>query len=340
MIRSDLRAPTMPTSPPIPVILGETASGKTALAIALAEAWPQGGECVSADSMQIYRGMEIGTGTPTPAERRGVPHHLLGIADPHAEPITVAQWLGRAEAAIGEIEARGRLPIVVGGTHLYVQALRQGLVEAAPPDADLRARLEAIDTSLLRRELEAVDPVAAARIHPADRRRTLRAVEVFRLGGVPLSALQCHWDRAPTGLGARLRLVSLERPVELVNRRINRRVLGMLESGWLEEVRALLAVGPLHRQAAEAVGYRELATVLRGASSLADATEAIKIRTRRYAKQQRTWLRRLRAAPGAIRLAPEGRDPCELVGELLQQLAAPPAEGIAGVEPPPPPPAG
>lgn len=324
------RRPLDPPAPPGPVLLvvGTTASGKSDLATALAETLPRGGECVSADSMQIYRGLDLGTAKPTPADRLRVPHHLLDLADPHDlhSDFTVADWVAAARGAIAEIDRRGRVPIVVGGTHLYLQALLQGLFEGPQIDPSLRRSLEAVPLASLREELLRCDPDAAARIHPADRRRTIRAVEVHRQTGVPLSAWQTQWASEGTEVAARAIVISIERPTAIANSRINRRVRAMLEAGWLEEVEGLLARGPLHRQAAEAVGYRELGEVLGGRRSLADAAEAIKIRTRRYAKQQRTWLKRFQARPGTIRIeagerpGTGGDDP--LLGEVRTRLEA------------------
>ncbi|MBL9149159.1 MAG: tRNA (adenosine(37)-N6)-dimethylallyltransferase MiaA [Phycisphaerae bacterium] len=282
------------TSPaPILVIVGPTAGGKSALAMELARTLP--GECISADSMQIYRGMDIGTAKPTAAERSEIPHHLIDLVEPDDDGFTVDAWLERATATIDEIRRRGRTPIVVGGTNLYVRALLEGLFEGPEPDPALRAALEALPLTALREELCRVDPPSAARIHPNDLRRTVRALEVFRQTGTPLSTLQTQWS-ADVRQNARQDaiVVGLEWPVESINRRINARVKDMMAAGFLDEVRGLAARG-LGRQAREAVGYGELLEHLAGRVSLEDAVEAIKIRTRRYAKQQRTWLRRFRA---------------------------------------------
>ncbi len=321
--------PTAPAAPgPVILVVGTTASGKSELAMAIAEALPRGGECLSADSMQIYRGLDLGTAKPTAADRQRVPHHLLDLADPHEleRDFTVADWIAAAREAIAEIDRLGRVPIVVGGTHLYLQALLQGLFEGPAIDPGLRRSLEEMPLATLREELVRCDPEAAARIHPADRRRAVRAVEVHRQTGVPLSAWQTQWASQGTEVAARAIVISIERPTAIANGRINRRVRAMLEAGWLEEVEGLLARGPLHRQAAEAVGYRELGEVLAGRRNLADAAEAIKIRTRRYAKQQRTWLKRFMARPGTIRLeagerpVTGGDDP--LLEEVRDRLAA------------------
>ncbi len=307
---------------PILLVLGTTASGKSALSTLLAERWPSGGEIVSADSMQVWKGLDIGTAKPTREDQARVPHHLIDLVDPHdlESRFNVAEWLAAAESTIAAIDARHRLPIVVGGTHLYVQALLAGLFEGPSADAATRRELEDAPTEALRAELERVDPDAASRIHLADRRRTLRAVEVFRATGRPISQWQAQWDSDGTALSRRIRVVAIDRPVEFANARINRRTRAMLEAGWLGEVERLVRAGPLHRQAAEAVGYRQLAEVLAGRMSLPDATEEIKIRTRRYAKQQRTWMKRFRARPGSIVLHAGEADPTNLLDETLARL--------------------
>lgn len=311
---------------PILLVLGTTGGGKSELALALAEAWPTGGEIVSADSMQVWRGLDIGTAKPSREEQSRVPHHLLDLVDPHdlAARFNVAEWLAAATDAIAAIESRGRLPIVVGGTHLYVQALLAGLFEGPAAEASLRQALEATETTALREELERVDPESAARIHVADRRRTLRAVEVFRATGRPISQWQAQWDSAGTELARRVRIVAIDRPVEAANARINRRVKAMLEAGWLEEVRRLVEAGPLHRQPAEAVGYRQLAEVIAGRRRLEDAAEEIKIRTRRYAKQQRTWMKRFRARAGSVMLEAGSGPTHGFAPEVVERLRSSP----------------
>ncbi len=311
---------------PILLVLGTTGSGKSELALALAESVRQGGEIVSADSMQVWKGLDIGTAKPSREERARIPHHLLDLVDPHdlETRFNVAEWIAAATATVSEIEGRGRVPIVVGGTHLYVQSLLAGLFEGPAAEPSLRAELEATDTAALREELEQIDPEAASRIHLADRRRTLRAVEVFRSTGRPISQWQAQWASEGTELSQRVRIVAIDRPVEAANARINRRVKSMLEAGWLDEVRRLVEAGPLHRQPAEAVGYRQLAEVLAGRMRLVDAAEEIKIRTRRYAKQQRTWMKRFRARPGSVTLE-AGSDPAAgLVAGVLDRLESRP----------------
>ncbi len=284
-----------------PLIVGPTAGGKTALAVEVALAFEAltgvRGEVVSADSMQIYRGLDIGSAKPTPAERRGVPHHLIDIADP-TDAFSVHQWLSMAEAAIDEIRSRSAAPVVAGGTHLYIKALLDGLFEGPGADEALRTQLAAIPAAERRAELERVDPDAAARIHPNDERRTIRALEVYRLTGTPISEHQRQWDQG------RQRddrvLIGLEWPADALSRRINARVRQMVEQGLIEEARTLWEAGRLGPQAREALGYKQLIEHFEGRNGLGDAIEAIKIETRRFAKNQRTWLRRLKAVPGSV----------------------------------------
>jgi len=280
-----------------PVIMGATASGKTALAVAVARALIDSGtpsEVISADSVQIYRGMDIGSAKPDETEKQGVPHRLIDVCDPR-ERFTVKDWLDAAEDAVREIRAGGGVPIVAGGTHLYMKAFLEGLFEGPEPDAALRAELSARPLAELRSELERVDAAAAERIHPADQRRTVRALEVYRLTGKPISAHQRQWDRGRRDDAVVVRL-AWETPE--LNRRINARVKRMMEQGFLDEVRGLVEADAMGEQAREALGYKQLATHLRGGCSLDEAVERIKIDTRRFAKNQRTWLRRLGADPG------------------------------------------
>lgn len=284
-----------------PVIIGPTAGGKTALGVAVACALEAAGrgpaEVVSADSMQVYRGMDIGSAKPTAEERGGVPHHAIDIVDPD-RPFTVADWLARADEAIADIRARGGTPVVVGGTHLYIKALLEGLFEGPPADPGLRERLHAMAPVELRAELLRVDPDAAARIHPNDLRRTVRALEVHATTGRPISAQQGQWDagrRRPDAL-----LVAIRWPVSEINRRINKRVRRMMDEGLLAEVRSLEARGVLGEQARQGLGYRQLLDHLAGAMTLEEAAERIRIETRRFAKSQRTWLRRLMAGGESV----------------------------------------
>lgn len=284
-----------------PVIVGPTAGGKSALAVAVAHALTArgfGAEIVTADSVQVYRGMDIGSAKPTPAEMEGVPHHLLDIAEPDGPPFTVADWLKAAEAAIAAIQARGNVPIVVGGTHLYIKNFLEGMFEGPGADEALRESLRALGLPTLRAELERVDPQAAARIHPNDERRTIRALEVYRLTGVPITEHQRQWDGQ-----AQVRddcvLIGLEWEIEPINRRINARVRQMIDLGLVEEVRGLWSARKLGPQAREALGYAQLIDHFEGRRSLDEAIEKTKIDTRRFGKNQRTWIKRLRRIPGS-----------------------------------------
>lgn len=306
---------------PIILILGPTAGGKTELALALARALPQGGECIGADSMQVYRGMDIGTAKPTAEQRVRAAHHLLDIADPSDERFSVDTWLELAERAIADIRSRGRHPIVVGGTNLYVQALLAGLVDGPAPDEALRQSLQALGQEALRRRLLEADPASAGRIHPNDRKRTIRAIEVHELTGRRLSDLQGQWETGRPR--ADVRIIGLDWPVEAINRRINARVKAMIEGGLVEEVRSLWEANRLGRQAREALGYKQIIDHLEGRLSLDEATEQIKIRTRRFAKQQRTWLRRFRRYPGSTWLDAAGLTPQDLVRKALEALTQP-----------------
>lgn len=284
-----------------PVIIGPTAGGKSGLAVqaalALRDQHHRPAEILTADSIQVFRHLDIGSAKPTPAERHGVPHHLIDLVEP-TDRFSVDAWLEHAERAVADCRARGVIPVVVGGTHLYIKAFLEGLFQGPEPDAALRQQLREMDPRVRRAELERCDPGAAARIHPNDERRTVRALEVFRQTGTPISLLQRQWDVG------RIRgdcvLIGLEWEVGELNSRINSRVKGMIESGLVEEARGLWESGRLGVQAREALGYKQLVEHFEGKCPLDEAIERIKIETRRFAKNQRTWLRRFRPTPGAI----------------------------------------
>jgi len=311
--------------PPI-VILGPTAGGKTAVSIGLAKALPGGGECISADSMQVYRGMDIGTATPTIAEQDHVPHHLLNVADPSGGGFTVDVWLSMADAAAEAIDRRGSWPIIVGGTNLYVQAFLYGLFDGPDPDAQLRSQLEEMSLESLRNRLDDVDKASAARIHPNDRRRTQRAVEVFEQTGTPLSQFQTQWDvtKAPRRDAI---VIGLEWETEAINTRINARVKKMIGDGLVDEVQTLLETRQLGPQSAEGVGYKQVIDALEGRISLDEAIEQVKIRTRRLGKQQRTWLRRFRHLPGSTWIQATDSSTEDVVSEALTAILEHPLSG-------------
>ena len=280
---------------PIILILGPTAGGKTALSISLANVLQGGGECVIADSMQVYRGMDVGTAKPTAEEQAQAPHHLIDVADPREDGFTVETWLTLAQHAIADIRERGKWPIVVGGTNLYVQSLLFGLFDGPECDQEKRDALQEETNLALQERLRTLDPEAAERIHINDKRRLVRAIEVCEATGQPLSSLQSQWGKPMPREDALL--IGLTWPVKTINKRINSRVRDMFDMGFLDEV--LKIQNQLGTQASEALGYKQLLTHLKGECTLDEAKERIKILTRRYAKQQRTWLRRFQAIPSA-----------------------------------------
>lgn len=280
--------------PKILAIVGPTASGKTRLAVELALA--HGGEVVSADSMQIYRRMDIGTAKPTREEMRGVPHYMLDVADP-AEDFSVARYVEMAAARVDDILARGKLPILAGGTGLYIDSLLSGRTFAAfRPDSPVRGELE----EQMRREggeamlaqLARVDAAAAERLHPNDEKRIIRALEVYYTTGKTITwhneqtrAIPPRYDALTIGLAFRDRQDMWDR--------IDRRVDQMVEDGLIPEIRALLDSGvPERCTALQAIGYKEFVSALRTGGDLSAAAEEVKLRSRQYAKRQMTWFRR------------------------------------------------
>ena len=222
---------------PIILILGPTAGGKTSLAISLAQALEGGGECICADSMQVYKQMNIGTAKPTPEEREQAVHHLVDIVDPNEDGFTVESWLALAQQTIEDIRSRSKWPIVVGGTNLYVQSLLFGLFDGPECDQEKRDTLNAEPNRALQERLRALDPEAAERIHINDKRRLVRAIEVCEATGHPLSSLQAQWGK-PMPREDSL-MIGLTWPVKTINRRINSRVRAMFDAGFLEEVESL-----------------------------------------------------------------------------------------------------
>jgi tRNA dimethylallyltransferase len=267
-------------------VIGPTASGKSRLALELARR--VGGEILAVDSMTIYRGMDIGTAKPTPEERAGVRHHLMDVADP-GESFAVARFVELADAVIADARRRGVPLVAVGGTPMYFKAVFEGLFDGPGADADLRRELEQTPPEQLYEKLKQVDPDAAGRFHMNDTRRLIRALEVYELTGRPISDHQKEWGGKPRHPAT---WIGLTWDKDLLNRRINARVRDMITSGWVDEVRTLLAGPPLSRTAAEATGYAELADVLNGRASIDDAVEQIKIRTRQLARRQIKWFRR------------------------------------------------
>jgi tRNA dimethylallyltransferase len=275
--------------PRIVVIVGPTGAGKTRLSLELAERCD--GEVVSCDSQQVYIGMDIGTGKATAAERARVPHHLLDVVRPD-EDMTMARFIALADAAIADVHARGRAAIVCGGTGLYVRGLLLGLFEGPPADPELRAELTALGIDVLRAELERVDPAAAARIDRNDLKRTVRALEVYRLTGEPMSAHQARHDHKTTPRRYDATLIGLAPERDALYAAIDARVDQMVADGLEREVEALRAAGftpPLRSQ--QAIGYAELHAAAAGEVDRARAIELIKRNSRHYARRQLSWYR-------------------------------------------------
>ena len=278
---------------PLIVLVGPTATGKSSFALALAQR--VGGEIVAADSMQVYRGLDIGTAKPSADDRCRIPHHLLDIVDPD-QPFTAADYVRLASAAIVEIRARGRLPIVVGGTGLYVRALFHGLCdgpgEMAPLRETLHQEASQVGSAVLHRRLEAIDPESAAAIHPNDLFRIVRALEVAIASGRPISALRLEARRNHRPVPGPVLRFGLDRNRQELYQRIEARVEAMMDQVLLREVRNLLDQGycgtlrPLR-----AIGYRHMIGHLTGQIGLDDAVATLKRDTRRYAKRQLTWFR-------------------------------------------------
>ncbi|BCV21203.1 tRNA (adenosine(37)-N6)-dimethylallyltransferase MiaA [Moorella sp. Hama-1] len=287
----------MSAKEPLAAIVGPTATGKSAIALQVAS--HLGAEIISVDSAQVYRGMDIGTAKLTPEERVGhdgqpVPHHLIDIVDPD-EPFSVADYQALARQAIGDINARGRLPILVGGTGLYYQAVVDPY-RFTPEGGDPRVRRELEELAIrfgneyLYERLQRIDPEAARRIHPHDRRRLVRALEVYQTSGQPISAALAWRRRQETPY--RLAAVALTMPRPLLYERIEARVDAMLARGLVEEVARLLARYDYRLPALQALGYKEIGAYLRHEMSLEEAVALLKRNTRRLAKRQLTWFRR------------------------------------------------
>jgi len=270
-------------------IAGPTAVGKSAVALALAE--KIGGEIISVDSMQVYRGLDIGTAKPSRAEQQRVPHHLIDVVD-LVEPFDAAKFVFLAQKAVAEIQSRGRSPVFCGGTGLYFKAFLDGLGEAPPTDATLRAELEAAPLAALLHEIEQRDPLTFAKIDKNNPRRVVRAVEVIRLTGKPFSAQRSDWETHGAKPETR-NFIGLSRSAADLHARVNVRVDEMFRAGLVDETRDLLRRGlEQNRTAMQAIGYRQVVEHLRGERSLPETIELVKIKTRQFAKRQMTWFRK------------------------------------------------
>ncbi len=273
-------------------LTGPTASGKTAVGLELATRL--NAEIIALDSTTLYRGMDIGTAKPTPAERGEIPHHLIDVLDPW-ESSSVSSYREWARAAIADVETRRKRVLFVGGTPLYLKVLLRGLFSGPAADDSLRQSLEheadSLGDAALHARLASLDPAAASRLDHRDRRRVIRALEVIELTGKPLAALQLEHDQpAPPSVP----VFALELPRAVLRERIDRRVLQFFEAGLVDEVRALESgPRPLSATAAQAIGYREVIAMLRGQASLDQTIERVQARTRQFAKRQATWFRGL-----------------------------------------------
>lgn len=269
------------------LILGPTASGKSAVALELAER--MGGQIVSVDSMQVYRGLDIGTAKPSVAEQARIRHHLVDVAD-LTESFDAARFVTLARAAVADIQAHGRVPILCGGTGLYMGAWLGGLGSAPPADASLRAELDKAPLESLQEELARRDSVTFGEIDLHNRRRVVRAVEVIRLTGQPFSSQRGRWGDIPADLLGRC--FGLLRDRSDLHERIARRVDAMFADGLVEETKRLLSTGlSNNRTALQAIGYRQVAEHLEGIRGLRETIELVKVRTRQLAKRQLTWFR-------------------------------------------------
>ena len=284
MIRTDLK-------PLLPVVAGPTASGKTASAVALAE--QIGGEVISADSMQVYRGMNVLSAMPTAEEMRGIPHHLLGFVDP-ARRYTADAYRDDARRCIESILERGKTPVLCGGTGLYINAVTRPMSFSMQSDEAMHAELMAMGQTpdgkrRLHVMLEEIDPDSAARLHENDVRRVSRAIEIFRLTGMTQTE-HMRRDRQRSGDYHEV-IFALDWPRDALYARIDKRVDEMIAAGLVDEVRRLMADESAHPTAIQAIGYKEIAAALRGEIDMAEAVRWMKQATRNLAKRQLTWFR-------------------------------------------------
>jgi len=307
----------MMNKPKLTIIAGPTASGKTACAVAFCKKC--GGEVVSADSMQIYRGMDVLSAKPTHTEMQGVPHHMLGVADP-SEKYSAAKFRDEARPVIDAIYARGRHPVLCGGTGLYINAVTRPMNFSEQCDEALRQELITLAQApggrrRLHEMLREIDPEAAQKLHENDVRRVTRAIEVFRLTGRTQTE-QARLDAQREGDFDET-LFCLEWSREVLYTRIDRRVDQMLANGLIEEVRALRKNEEQHPTALQAIGYKEIAAALDGRMSMQEAIALVKQLSRNYAKKQLTWFSR---DPRTVWIAAEGRDADSIADEMLKYL--------------------
>ena len=296
--------------PPLRFVIGPTAAGKSALALALAER--TGAAIVSMDSMQVYRGMDVGTAKPTSEERARVPHFGLDLVDP-SERYDVQRFLADTQRALEELERQGRPALLVGGTGFYLQALLRGVFQGPAPDPALRARLQERaregGSPVLHAELTRLDPPSAERIHPNDEKRVVRALEVLEQTGKPLSSWQREWgwhEHGETRASRAHRIVGLTLETERLDQRIHARARAMLAAGWADEARAIRDGCGFGPTAIQALGYREVLDWVDGRETQEAVLERIALRTRQFARRQRTWFRRFESTTW---LEAEAHDP-------------------------------
>lgn len=301
------------------VIAGPTASGKTACAVALCR--KIGGEVVSADSMQLYRGMDVLSAKPTPEETRGVPHHMIGVAAP-AEKYTAARYRDEARTAIDGVIARGHMPVLCGGTGLYINAVTRPMEFSEKCDEALRKSLMAQAEApggrrMLHERLAQIDPEAAAKLHENDVRRVTRAIEIYMLTGRTQTE-QARLDAQREGV-YRETFFALRWPREELYRRIDARVEDMLARGLVDEVRALMNDPHAHPTAMQAIGYKEIAAALEGRLSMEEAVTLVKQLSRNYAKKQMTWFQR---DSRALWIDAQGKSAEQIADEMMKYLEA------------------
>jgi len=317
----DSNSPQNKTYPPLRncwYLAGPTASGKTGVGLELAERI--GGEIISLDSMAVYLGMDVGTAKPTIEQRGRVTHHMIDVVSPDQE-FSLSQFIDASHRVVREIAERKREAIFVGGTPLYLKALLRGVVPGPPADWEFRKQIEEelaeVGIEALHERLQQVDPLAAAKLHPNDKRRIIRALEVYKATGKPISHEQVQFDDTPR---EKCRVFVLSWPREELHARIDARVERMFAHGLVDEVKGLLEkYGTLSRTALQAVGYREIAEYLRGAEELDATIELVKTRTRQFARRQLTWFRSLDECRW-VELQPD-QQPAE-VAATIQKMAA------------------
>lgn len=295
---------------PLILICGQTAVGKTAVAIELARLI--NAEIVSVDSMQVYRGMDVGTAKPTIEEQRAVPHHLIDILD-ITESFNAADFISLANSAIAKITARGKNVIMCGGTGLYFKAFLKGIGNAPPPDKELRKELESTPVELLLNELKEKDPVTYSKIDRNNPRRVVRAIEVIRTTGKPLSQLRADWNK--TNYQSPFILFALKRDSADLRKRINERVDEMFKRGLVSETQNLLKLGlEQNPTAMQAIGYKQVVEYLRKERSYEETVELVKIRTWQFARRQMTWFK-YQLPSNWIKIAPD-----ETAEEIAKKL--------------------